>query len=54
VNKGKQLTGEIGGDRNILTGDEVLRILSEMAQIARPVGPGLGPTRRNRLIAGDS
>jgi hypothetical protein len=32
LSKGKQLTGEIEGDQDILTRDECLQILSEMAQ----------------------
>jgi hypothetical protein len=32
VPRGRQLTGEIEGDQDILTRDECLRILSEMAQ----------------------
>jgi hypothetical protein len=32
VSKGRQLTGEIEGDQEILTRDECLQILSEMAQ----------------------
>jgi hypothetical protein len=32
VSKGRQLTGEIEGDQDILSRDECLQILSEMAQ----------------------
>ena len=32
MSKGKQLTGEIEGDQEILTREAVLQILSEMAQ----------------------
>ena len=32
MSKGKQLTGQITGDQEILTREQVLRLLSEMAE----------------------